>query len=74
MVTRSTCAPVDGICCSMQVLRPVQAANMFVQSFPFGPDLLAVLSCLSEEAGEPPARDILRAAAKPEHAPALTEI
>ncbi len=55
------------------MLRPVQAANMFVQSFPFGPDLLAVLSVLSEEAGEPPVRDILRAAAKPEHAPTKIE-
>lgn len=58
----------------MQVLRPVQAANMFVQSFPFGPDLLAVLSVLSEEAGEPPARDILRAAAKPEQVPTSIEV
>lgn len=45
-----------------QVLRPVQGANMVVQAFPFGPDLLAVLSCLSEDAGEPTARELLRAA------------
>ncbi|BDA43223.1 hypothetical protein COCOBI_04-2350 [Coccomyxa sp. Obi] len=60
--------------CWREVLRPVQAANMLVQSFPFGPDLLAVLSCLSKEAGEPPARDILRAAAKSEHAPTSIEV
>lgn len=49
-------------CAQMQVLRPVQAANMVVQAFPFHPDLLAVLSCLAEEAGEPTAMDILRSA------------
>ncbi len=44
-----------------QVLRPVQGANLVVQAFPFAPDLLAVLSCLGAEAGEPSARDLLRA-------------
>ncbi|EIE22255.1 hypothetical protein COCSUDRAFT_55951 [Coccomyxa subellipsoidea C-169] len=48
-------------CCWREVLRPVQGANLVVQAFPFAPDLLAVLSCLGAEAGEPSARDLLRA-------------
>ena len=43
----------------MQVIDPVQAAKLIVQAFPFPPDLLSVISCLVEEAGEPPAGDLL---------------
>ena len=40
-------------------MEPVQVAKLIVQSYPFPPDLLSVISCLVEEAGEPRAGDLL---------------
>ena len=49
----------------MQVLDRIQCAKLIVQSFPFPPDLLSVISCLLEEAGEPSAGEMLAQRAPP---------
>ncbi len=53
---------MGGVCA--QILQPVQGGSLIVQAYPFPPDLLSVIARLAEEAGEPPARDIMKAAAQ----------
>lgn len=50
--------------CFAQILRPVQSGRLIVQAYPYPPDLLSVIARLAEVAKEPPAQEIMRAAAQ----------
>lgn len=43
----------------MQVFDSFQAANFAVQAYPWAPDTLALAARLAQEAGLPPAEDVL---------------
>lgn len=43
----------------LQILQPLQCANMLVQAYPFMFDMLAVVSIVAEEAGELPVRQLM---------------
>mmetsp|Transcript_15374 Transcript_15374/g.46404 ORF Transcript_15374/g.46404 Transcript_15374/m.46404 type:complete len:728 (-) Transcript_15374:3796-5979(-) len=44
---------------TFRIGRPLQAASLIVQSYPFPPDMLAVINCLAEDEGDPSASDLL---------------
>jgi hypothetical protein len=45
----------------MQILSALQCARFLYFSYPFGPDMLSMMTCAAKEAGEPSTHDLLRA-------------
>ena len=50
----------------MQVLQPTQVARLVVQSYPFRPDLLQIMTLIAEDDGEPPIAELLAAGCTPD--------
>ena len=50
----------------MQILQPTQIASLIVQSYPFRPDLLQIMTLIAEEDGEPPIAELLAAGCSPD--------
>ena len=48
-----------------QILKPIQLARFAVQSFPFLPDMLAMIMVLAEDAGEPSTPELMAAGILP---------
>ena len=46
--------------CDVQVSSPIQAARCLVQSFPWYPDTLCILTWIAAEAGDAHAMDLLQ--------------
>lgn len=44
---------------TFRIGRPLQAANVIVQAYPWAPDMLAIINCLAEEEGDPSAGELL---------------
>ena len=53
----------------MQVLNPIQAASIVVQSFPYLPNTMAIITRLSSENGEGSDDDLLSVPHKPNSLP-----
>lgn len=50
------------VCRVSQVLLPLQTARYLVGSYPMGPDMLALMSCLAKQSGEPSTIELLQMA------------
>ena len=42
-----------------RIVTPLQAASVLIQSYPWPPDNLCIMNCYAEEAGDPPAAELL---------------
>ena len=44
---------------TQRIRKPLQAADVMVHSYPWAPDILAISNCIAEEAGDPPASELM---------------
>lgn len=44
---------------TQRIGKPMQAASVIVQSYPWAPDILSIFNCLAEDEGDPPASELL---------------
>ncbi len=52
---------VQEFCWCAQILAPVQCARFMYYSYPYGMDMLSLMTCAAKEAGEPSTHALLRA-------------